>query len=166
MGTFRTNLYNQNASLSLYTLATNAYNIDVIQTDPEWLWVNNCTGIVYHHNIHHHTQQISSLIVIADDGRPTSCPHDDSTCVTVANCPSLSRYTMDPLGGHRTYAQLLATAVGSLTSNRCVSPARGGMPFHVASKPLLLHQLATSHRHCQPAHYHYISATQWETCNE
>ena len=39
---------------------------------------------------------------------------------SVTNIP---RYE-DPLGEHRTYVKLLAMPVGSLTSDRCVSPAR------------------------------------------
>ena len=42
---------------------------------------------------------------------------------TLANCPSIQVWVH--LGGHRTYVQLLAMQVGSLTSNRYVSPARG-----------------------------------------
>ena len=56
----------------------------------------------------------------------------------------LSVVMSDPLGGHRTYIQLLAIPVCSLTSNRCVSPVSGGTPFNVVSEPLLMHKLATS----------------------
>ena len=45
----------------------------------------------------------------------------------------------DSLGGHRTYGQLLATPVGSLTSDRYVSPAKGSV-----FKWLLNHYLCTS----------------------
>ena len=82
--------------------------------------------------------------------------------VTLASCPSLSRYTMDPLAGYRTYVQLRDIRVGSLTSDRCVSPATEGAPFHVDSELLLMHKPAASHRHRQTAHYPHISATQWE----
>ena len=84
--------------------------------------------------------KITSLIVIAGDGRPASCPRDASTCdwplppTVHPRVFIIVKIYYGYSGGIRTLC-LLAIPVGSLTSGRCVSPARGGAPFYVAFEP-------------------------------
>ena len=63
------------------------------------------------------------------DGRPSSCPHDDSTCDSgelAIYCQGISLYIV----------LFSVTCTCSFTCGRYGSPATWDMPFIVASKPL------------------------------